>query len=149
MAFYSLYCNVDYPTLNGVAPNGSKLDKVFLANMDNYTVPDGLELRANDNQPIWNALQLTTKSGVPASVTNFQARAIMMTYASPTGVASRTLFQDVDDYINARGGVAQTAWSFARTVERRGELVTTLANNLGLTDQQIDDLFIAASYIQA
>lgn len=77
---------------------------------------------------------------VPQEVTNFQARAALM------AVGKFTL---VDDALKAAGGVALQAWEYANNISRSGALVNSMATQLGLTQEEIDDLFIAAEQIEA
>jgi hypothetical protein len=78
---------------------------------------------------------------VPAEVTNFQARAALI---------GADLFDAVDTAIRGSGNaVAVQAWDYANVITRRGALVAAMAGQLGLTDAQLDDLFRAASVIEA
>ena len=86
---------------------------------------------------------------VPTSVTNFQCRAVLMGMPSPSGVAGRTLFDDINDNLKARGGIAWQAWEFANEVDRAGPLVGSLIAMLGMTAAQADALFITASTVTA
>ena len=45
----------------------------------------------------------------------------------------------------AQGGAARIEWEFSSTVERNRPLVQSLSVSLGLTSQQIDDLFALAA----
>lgn len=93
-------------------------------------------------------LRSFTVLNIPAAVTNFQARAILMTVPSPTGTPGRTMFQDVDDTLRAAGGRDWQAWEYANTVVRAGPLVNTIAIGFGLSQATIDDLFVAAAQIE-
>lgn len=84
---------------------------------------------------------------VPATVSNFQCRALLM--GLPGSAPGRTLFQDVDAMLHAEGGVALQAWEYANDVARQGALVAKMAGRLGLSDAQVDDLFVTASGIVA
>lgn len=91
---------------------------------------------------------------VPREVTNFQARAVLMQLPSPTGAAS--LFHDINaallagrDSGDPQGMMAWQAWEQANDFTRHGALVNSMAASFGLTEQQLDDLFIAASQIEA
>jgi len=44
--------------------------------------------------------------------------------------------------------VALTAWEYAPTVSRSGELVQTLSKSFGLSDDDLDELFITAANIK-
>ena len=78
---------------------------------------------------------------VPAEVTNFQARAALI---------GAGLFDQVDTAIRASGNaVAVQAWDYANVITRTGTLVTAMAAQLGLSAEQLDDLFRAAAGIEA
>jgi hypothetical protein len=84
---------------------------------------------------------------VPREVTNFQARALLMNM--PGSAAGRSLFQDVDDTLRALGGVEWQAWEYTTIFPRNSQLIATLGAQLGLTDAQLDQMFIAAAAISA
>jgi hypothetical protein len=78
---------------------------------------------------------------VPQVITNFQARAVLI---------AQGYFDDVNDFVAGLGDATATAaWEYANEVTRSGALVAAVRAALGLTDQQMDDLFIAAAGIEA
>ena len=79
---------------------------------------------------------------VPAEVTMFQARAVLL---------QAGLFDAVNDAMFALGpkAVAFQAWEYANTMSRTGALVSAMAAQLGLTGAQVDDMFRAAAQIEA
>jgi hypothetical protein len=83
------------------------------------------------------------RRAVPREVTNFQARALLLNM--PGSAAGRSLFQDVDDTLRALGGVEWQAWEYTTIFPRNSQLIATLGTQLGLTDAQLDQMFIAAS----
>jgi len=82
------------------------------------------------------------KPPVPASVTNFQARAALL---------ASGLFAQVNDAIHAQpvASPAYQAWEYANEITRGGELVNSMAETLGFTAGQLDDLFRQAATIEA
>ena len=82
---------------------------------------------------------------VPQEVTNFQARALLMNM--PGSAEGRTLFQDVDDALRVLGGVPLQAWEYGTVFPRQSELISTMAAQFNLTDEQLDQMFIAAAQI--
>ena len=77
---------------------------------------------------------------VPQQVTIFQARAALR---------AAELFTAAEAAITALQNVEATdAWARASVVTRTSALVNSLGPQLGLTDQQIDDLFRAAAVIE-
>lgn len=86
---------------------------------------------------------------VPEEVTLFQGRTMMRQMPNPKG--SGTLFDAVDAYVNANVSAHPEfyeAWNYSNHILRHGGIVSSLAPAFGLTDAQIDALFIAASQIQ-
>lgn len=77
-------------------------------------------------------------TAVPQSVTNFQARAMLR---------AAGLLGAVNAALEGKGGVELDAWEYSATVHRQSPLVLSLAASLGLTDQQIDAMFVQASQI--
>ena len=79
---------------------------------------------------------------IPATVTRFQALAIL---------AAGGYLDTVRTYINTldQNNVQRLAWENATDWERTSPTVNALAAMLGLTDAQVDDLFIAASQVSA
>ena len=76
---------------------------------------------------------------VPETVTLAQARAALM---------GAGLFETVNAFIsNNPNPVLKMAWEYTNNVSRNGAFVTALGPLLGLTDEQLDDLFIAAAAI--
>ena len=79
---------------------------------------------------------------VPATVTNFQARAALL---------NAGLFDRVNDALLAlpANSTARQAWEYANDLTRNGTLVNSMAETLGLTATQLDDLFRHAATIEA
>ena len=77
---------------------------------------------------------------VPYTVTPFQAKAAI--YAAG-------LLPAVEAAIAAAPKVAQLAWSDATEFTRDSPTIAALSAQLGLTSDQVDDLFIAAAAIEA
>ncbi len=82
------------------------------------------------------------KPPVPVQVTNFQARAVLL---------AAGLFDRVDAAIKAqpKASAAYQAWEYANDITRNGTLVNSMAEALGFTATQLDDLFRQAATIEA
>ena len=141
MAMFLALTMVDAPG----CPAGSAVTRVWLDELTEDAWP-GMQLVPDDGRALWVP---PAAQPVPPSITNFQARAVLMQMPSPTGQAGRTLFQDVDDALRAEGGVAWQAWEYANDVTRDGPLVNSLGARLGMTPAQLDQLFITGSGISA
>lgn len=79
-------------------------------------------------------------ASVPQSVTMRQARLALYAAGLLTSVDAAIAGMTEPDKTTA-----QITWEFAATVERQFGMVPQLAAALGMTDTQIDDLFIAAA----
>ena len=73
---------------------------------------------------------------IPRVVTMRQARLALL---------AAGLLDSVSTAIAAAGTAAQIEWEYAQEVRRDSGLVPAMAGALGLTDAQIDALFMAAS----
>jgi hypothetical protein len=82
---------------------------------------------------------------IPREVTNFQARALLK--SMPGSAEGRSLFDDVDDALRAMGGVPWQAWEYTTVFPRHSALIGAIAAQLSLTEEQLDQMFIAASAI--
>lgn len=82
----------------------------------------------------------TIKPRVPASVTMRQARLALL--SAGTLDAVDTALSNIAD--EATKKAAQIEWEFASVVERKSNLVKTMAAAMGLSDADLDALFVAA-----
>jgi len=80
---------------------------------------------------------------IPREIANWRARAVL---------EINGLLSAVDAMVQAMEGpegiVVRQAWQAGAPLARNGSTVLTLAPALGLTSQQIDDMFIAAGSLQ-
>jgi len=79
---------------------------------------------------------------IPSSVTRFQALAILAAGGYLDTV--RTYIATLD-----QNNVQRLAWENATDWERSSPTLNALATMLGLTDAQVDELFIAAAQVSA
>jgi hypothetical protein len=125
--------------------------------MITYTIIDSMGVRRNDGAwvPVghpqylaWLAEGNTPEPYVappppiPQSVTRFQALAILAAGGYLDTV--RTYIATLD-----QNNVQRLAWENAADWERTSPTLNALAAMLGLTDAQVDDLFVAASLVSA
>lgn len=76
---------------------------------------------------------------VPASITNFQARAVLLLEGH---------LPAVEAYIETlENPLAKAAWEYAGSVERGSALVEAVRLELGLSESEMDGLFTAAAAI--
>ena len=78
--------------------------------------------------------------GVPQSVSMRQARLALLAAGLLPAVNAAIASMPEPDKTQA-----QITWEFAQTVDRQFGMVPQLASALGMTETQIDDLFIAAA----
>jgi len=106
------------------------------------TAPDDFDIARLGEYVITDGVPSIPPPGVPQSVTMRQARLAL--YAAG-------LLTSVDAAIAAMPEPDKTAasitWEFAQTVDRGFGMVPQLAAALGMTETQIDDLFIAAAQL--
>jgi hypothetical protein len=86
-------------------------------------------------------------ASVPESVTAFQIKAAL--HALPAISGPDTLYDEINSLLTSAGGVSYLAWEYATEVTRNGQLVNSLASQLGWTGEQLDKLFISAAGISA
>ena len=100
----------------------------------------------------WNEVQ---PEPVPVSVTNAQARAVLLTMPGVT--PGKTLFDDINEALTAGKEASASfeqrmAWQFweqANDFTRNGVLVNALAQQFGVSDADLDTLFREAAKITA
>jgi hypothetical protein len=81
-------------------------------------------------------LPTPTVAGVPTRVTMRQARLALL---------GAGLLDAVTTAVGKADKAAQIEWEYAGFVERNAGLVPAMASALGMTDEQIDALFVAAA----
>lgn len=88
----------------------------------------------------WNVVEVVPEKDVPEKVTRFQAKAVLL---------QAGYLETLEQFVNSDQAPAMVklAYNEALHFERQSEFVASLAPILGLTDDQIDDLFIAAAKI--
>jgi len=82
----------------------------------------------------------TPTMAVPSSVTMRQARLALL----QTGLLSQ-VNTTIANMPSPAGDAARIEWEFSSVVERNRPLVQSLVGALGITDAQLDDLFILAA----
>jgi hypothetical protein len=86
---------------------------------------------------------------VPAQVTMRQARTVLILTPHPEAgnmlAAADAALASIPDV--TQRALAQTEWEYSTVVERNRGLVLQLSASLGLTSEQLDQLFIAAAAI--
>jgi hypothetical protein len=83
----------------------------------------------------------------PREVTNFQARALLMSRPGPPPFA--TMFHAIDAALRAEGGLAWQAWEYANVITLDGQLVSVMAERFGMGPAELEKLFIEAVRIEA
>lgn len=117
-------------------------DAAWLAGVTGFTVAQGLGMVAVGEA-------VPDRPFVPPAITNVQARATLLQMPSATGQAGRSLFDDVDDAMHAAGGLELQFWEYANELYRDSDLVRRMGGQLGLTDSQMNQFFIAAGAVSA
>ena len=86
----------------------------------------------------WSDGQVVAVVPVPASVTPRQVRLLLL---------SQNLLSQVEAIIAASDEATKIAWQYASEFRRDDPLLLALAQQLNLTNQQVDEFFIAAAAI--
>lgn len=107
-------------------------------------IVDGVVIEMTEEQE--GALPSEPYVAVPLEITNFQCRAVLKMTPMPDG---GTMLDFVDTAIQASGGLTLLAWEYGGVVTRYGPSMASFAAQLGLSDEQLDAMFIAASQISA
>ena len=117
------------PTFYGTAPDASDTD-----------LPGVLAVLSEDEYTLALAGEMTARRSKMV-IAPRQARlallgAGMLDYVEPAIAATAD---------EQQRRAAQISWEFATTVERNSPWVASMAGALGLTDEQLDELFVAAA----
>lgn len=114
-------------------PPGMAVNKI-MADAD-FAPGPGLELQIIASQPWYSPKQSVV---VPISVALWQAKAAL--FAVGKLDAASTM-------VSAIGGNVALAWEYGNTIDRNSPTMQSLATHLGLSVDDLDNLFIAASKI--
>ena len=118
--------------------NGVVINTIEVESLD--FLPNLIEATEGGIGWTWDGETLTAPSAPPApipqSVTMRQARLALL---------AAGLLSTVETAIAGVGPAAKIEWDYATEVQRGSGLVPAMATALGLTDAQIDALFVTAS----
>ena len=84
----------------------------------------------------WNGTAITAVQLVPTSVTPRQVRLLLL---------SQNLLSQVEAIIAQSDEATKITWQYASEFRRDDPLLVALAQQLGLTDEQVDGFFISAA----
>ena len=84
-----------------------------------------------------------------AAVAVWRATAKVSRFQAFAALDAAGLLDDATALVNAQGGVAKLAWDNAIEFRRSSPTINGLASALGLTDEDLDALFLAAAGIEA
>lgn len=115
----------DIPEFFGTCPDES-----------NTNVEGVLGVYSKEDWDTMQADEVRARNPVPHQVTMRQARLELL---------KRELLDDVELVISPAGREAQIQWEYASVVERNNPIIAIVQQQQGLTDAQIDDLFIEAA----
>ena len=86
------------------------------------------------------AIPQPTPEQIPSSVTMRQARLALLGTGMLDAVSA-----GIESMPGVDGAAARIEWEYAATVERESPLINGLSVAVGLTDAQVDELFLSAS----
>lgn len=116
---------------------------VVQATADQATAKAALDVATAETlaaQAAADAAKAVVQTGVPQQVTMTQARLALLS----AGMYDKVQLA-IDVLPEPQKTAAQIQWDTRPTVERTNGLLTALASTLGLTDAQVDALFVAAA----
>lgn len=116
------------------APNG---DIYYLYADSEVPKEDWVEVE-DDDESLVPDFNFVPPVIVPSSITMRQARLILLQYG---------LLDDIEAIIQTQGRAAQIEWEYAQEVHRTHPLLQLLQSAQGLTNEQIDSMFLEASKI--
>ncbi|PPQ31927.1 hypothetical protein [Rhodopila globiformis] len=91
-----------------------------------------------------------TPTSTPATVVNsvaaWQGKIVLISMPSAVN-AGKTLYDDASAWIATQSTALQIAWANAPTWTRDGTMIPLVAAGIGLTDAQVDQMFLTASAI--
>ena len=118
----------DYPTelpeFFGTCPDNSDINRPGV--LAEFLKEDWEQMQADE---------LSLRNPVPASVSMRQARLALL---------QKGLLDDVEGAILTAGPAAKIEWEYGTEVKRTSGLIQQIATILGITNKEIDDLFILA-----
>lgn len=128
--------------INGsTIPVGTAVNRVLWDGTSEFPQPPGLSLAAEDgSHPMWENPQT-----VPVSVEKWQIQVVLAQRPGKSG----TLLDDANALAAQVGGVAAIAWNGASEITRISPLMNQMAPTLGLSQADIDAIFIAAASVIA
>ena len=104
-------------------------------------IPEEIRARLPEGHPMKNATVFQV-SLIPQSVTRFQARAALHLAGLLGSVEAMMALPETD-------ALAKLAWQDASEFQRNSPTVLAMASALGMSETQLDDLFVQASKITA
>ena len=102
---------------------------------EHMAAPEGFDIARMGEYVVAAGMVVLAFDGVPQTVTMRQARLALL---------AAGLLDDVEAGIVGAGTAAKIEWEYAQTVDRTSGLVPAMATALGMTELQIDALFISA-----
>ncbi len=134
---------LDQTALSAIEAANAAIAEASQLRSENESLAESLVAQTSEINSLKQQLaqyQATTdENGVPLSVTRLQAKAALL---------GAGLLAQIEAFVASADDMTQLAWREASTFDRRSLLVIGLANEFGLSDEQLDALFIAASQVR-
>lgn len=105
-----------------------------------YMIMDNGVTRTATSNEVAEIKSRTLVQAIPTEVSMRQARLALLSVGMLADV--ETIIEDLP---SPQKEAARIEWDYSSSVQRHSSIVTQLASALGLTDDQLDSLFIAAS----
>ena len=133
----------DYTDSSGnIYPVGSIVNRIHWDGISNYIPPTGLELIPDDGSPIYEFPQVI----IIPDVEMWKLKITMLNTPSKLSNSSN-LLNDANNLANFIGNAIELAWNNATFVQRDSITINAMAPELGLSQTDIDNLFLTANLI--
>ena len=125
-----------------VLPAGTPVNRIAWDGVSKHVPPEGLAFAPDEGQRV---REIPLPVTVPQAVAKWQLQVAMAGRPGQGG----TLLDDANALAKQVGGVAAIAWAGAAEITRGSPLLNQMAPALGLSQADVDALFIAAAEVVA
>ena len=99
------------------------------------------------DEPLPEGFTPPTQAEVDAVIARLDVPQIITSAQAIRALYAANLLTDVQAAVTQAGGLTLALWQHAPTFHRDDTIITQLAGVMGLTEQQVDDLFRAAAVL--
>jgi hypothetical protein len=152
--FRALYPNTSFPAVLTVELlNDFGADPVLegpqpMLTADQYARYDGVEQTEGTWFTVYTAVDYTPEE-LAARLEQWRQQTSCTPFQGRIALSDANLLANAEAAVNAADEKTKTAWEYALVWQRSSPMIAALGSALGMTDEQIDDLFKAAQQITA